>query len=492
MNLKELEAKRAELLGTVKTVLAEANAALAGNDMVKAAELQETAAGYQKQVEMYSTQIKSLQAADAASNEKLVVEPAAAAPAEPVTKSEPIRMPFDTASADEPQSDVVKSVYVTKYGDENTAVKGLINDLYGSEKNYMNTRLDQQNAFVKYVRTGRINGEEEKLLKNVVLLPDQLAQDVRDGVDYRGIKATIQESVGDLGGYLVPEDYRVQMIKKIADTGVVRQYARKVTTMRDSVEWPKLLGGDDRYTSAVTVTWIDENPADASGALTNPTFGMERIPIHTAMARVDMSRNQLEDSAFNMIMMMSELFGEAAAIDEDVRFITGTGGNTPLGVLGARSGAEEIPVTGISVVNSGASSTLTPDGVIDLIYSLPQQYRGGAILMGSRTTHAAIRKFKDTTGQYLWEPALRAGEPPTVLGYPFYESESIPTVGVNKYPLVFGNFNGYVIADRVGMTIERVADTNTIGQNKVALFMRRRLGGAVVEPWRFKAQKVSA
>lgn len=201
MNLKELEAKRAELLGTVKTVLAEANAALAGNDMVKAAELQETAAGYQKQVEMYSTQIKSLQAADAASNEKLVVEPAAA-PAEPVTKSEPIRMPFDTASADEPKAnDVVKSVYVTKYGDENTAVKGLINDLYGSEKNYMNTRLDQQNAFVKYVRTGRINGEEEKLLKNVVLLPDQLAQDVRDGVDYRGIKATIQESVGDLGGY---------------------------------------------------------------------------------------------------------------------------------------------------------------------------------------------------------------------------------------------------------------------------------------------------
>jgi hypothetical protein len=42
------------------------------------------------------------------------------------------------------------------------------------------------------------------------------------------------------------------------------------------------------------------------------------------------------------------------------------------------------------------------------------------------------------------------------------------------------------------MTIERVADTNTIGQNKIALFMRRRLGGAVVEPWRFKAQKVSA
>jgi HK97 family phage major capsid protein len=485
MNLKELIAKRAELLGTVKTVLAEANTALSDGKMDEVAKLQERAASYQSQVETYTSQIKSLQAVDAAT----AVEFESKEVSEPVVKTA-ARLPFETTEENVEQNNTTKNVYVTKFGTDKDATTALIKDLYGSD--YQQKRVDQQSAFVKYVRTGRVSGNEENLLKTMIMLPEQIEQDVRDGIDYKTVKATIAESTGELGGYLVPEDYRAQMVKKIADTGVVRRYARKVTTNRDAIEWPKLLGGDDRYTSAVTVTWIDENPSDASAALTNPTFGMERIPIHTTMARVDLSRNQLEDSAFNMIQMMAELFGEAAGIDEDVRFITGTGGNVPYGILGARSGAEEIPVTGVAVVNSGASSTLLADGLIDLVYSLPQQYRNGAILMGTRSTHAAIRKLKDTTGQYLWEPAIRAGEPATVLGYPFYESESIPAVGVNKYPLIFGNFNGYVIADRVGMTVERVMDATTTGQNKVALFMRRRLGGAVVEPWRFKAQKVSA
>lgn len=283
----------------------------------------------------------------------------------------------------------------------------------------------------------------------------------------------------------------MQLVKKMADTAIVRGRARVIQTNRDAVEWPTLLGGDDRYTNAVRVTWVDELPADASQTLTNPTFGMHRIPVNTVMARIDMSKNQLEDSAFNMISMMAEFFGEAAGLDEDQRFITGTGGNTPRGVLGARSGAEEVPVTGIEAVVTGASSTLLADGVIDLVYSLPQQYRNSAVLLGARTTHRDIRKFKATDNQYIWEPSYQAGEPPRVLGYQFFESESIPTVGVNKYPLIFGDWSGYVIVDRVGMTVQRVEDTTTTGQNKVALFMRRRLGGDVLEPWKFKCQKVS-
>ncbi len=67
----------------------------------------------------------------------------------------------------------------------------------------------------------------------------------------------------------------------------------------------------------------------------------------------------------------------------------------------------------------------------------------------------------------------------------------MPAIAANAYPLIFGDFRGYVIADRIGMTIDRVTDTTTTGQNKVAFFARRRLGGGVVEPFRFKAQKLA-
>ena len=58
--------------------------------------------------------------------------------------------------------------------------------------------------------------------------------------------------------------------------------------------------------------------------------------------------------------------------------------------------------------------------------------------------------------------------------------------------MIYGDFGGYMIVDRVGMTIERITDSTLMGTNKVAVFARRRLGGQVIEPWRFACQKISA
>jgi HK97 family phage major capsid protein len=290
---------------------------------------------------------------------------------------------------------------------------------------------------------------------------------------------------------LVPEDYRAEVIKRLMGLTVFRQYARVITTVRDAVEWPKLEGGGAQYTSAVRVTWVDEIPSSATVAETNPTWGMLRVPVHTVMARTDISRNLLEDSAFNLLDVMADLFAEAMAIDEDNQFATGRGGGVPRGILAKGTTTEPAPETGVAAVASGEASTLTPDGIKDLYYNLHSQYRGNAVFVGARTTHRDIRKLKDGESRYLWEDSIQRGEPPLLLGAPFYETESVPTVGANKYPLIWGDLRGYLIADRVGMSIERVTDTTTVGTNKVALFARRRLGGQVIEPWRLHAQKVA-
>ena len=416
------------------------------------------------------------------------------------------RPPFDTtdegrgdSGGEEPSTTkgITEGVYTIRYGDINDSLKAVVKDLYGTERNYYEQRDKQQDAFVKYVRAGdaRLNVDDYKMLKTLILTPDTLKAEIAAGASVSDIKTakanTLVEALGDLGGYLVPEDYRLSIVKKLMGAAIVRGLARTVNTSRDSVEWPKLEGGDDLYTSAVRMTWVDEIPGSATVAQTNPTFGMLRIPTHTVMARVDLSRNLLEDSAFNLLQILAELFSEAMAIDEDSRFLTGTGAGVPKGVLGNRTGAEENPVTGIDSVASGNASALTADGIIDLIYGLPQQYRGNAVLVGARLTHRDIRKLKDGNGQYLWQPGLSAGEPATILGYPFLESENMPAIGANKYPLIFGDFRGYMVVDRVGMTVERVTDVTTVGTNKVAIFARRRLGGQVIEPWRFQAQKVA-
>lgn len=492
MNIKELQEKRNNLLATAKTKLEEAGKALSNSDNDAATALQAEVNGYKSQIVVIDEQINTFKTLAS-------MEPEPEAPKEEkVAKA--IRPPFaeEGSAPDQPETEedrrksVLKSIYTLKYGDIDAATKAVATDLYGAD--YNQKRFDQQQSFLKYVRHGerRLDRNEEALLKTLILTPEQVANDIKMDTSFGSMKATLNETVNELGGFLVPEDYRVSIVQKIADTGIVRRFAQVQQTSRDSIEWPKLLGGDNRYTSAVRVTWIEENPSDANKSLTNPTFGMVKIPVHTVMSRIDLSKNQLEDSAFNMIGMMTDLFGEASGIDEDVQFTSGTGGDAPKGILGERSGAAFVPQTGIETVATGASSTMQADGVIDLVYSLPQQYRRGAVLMANRTLHRTLRKFKDTTNQYLWEPSYQAGEPARLLGYEFYENESMPDVAVNAYPILFGDFSGYVIVDRIGMTVQRVEDATTAGQNKVALFMRRRLGGDVIEPWKFKSQKVSA
>ena len=413
---------------------------------------------------------------------------------------EPVRPPFEDGTNAEGEGDGLKSFVTLKYGETDAATKAVISDLYGSKFNYNQARHDQMGAFVKYVRFGenRLSATESALLhasaKNIILRPDMIKAEIDAGRTVGEIKATLEEASNDLGGFLVPEDYRTEIIKRLMGVTVVRGRARVVTTTRDAVEWPTLEGGNNVYTSAVRVTWVDETPANASVAETNPTFGMKRIPVHTVMARTNLSQNLLEDSAFNLLEIMSGLFAEAMAVDEDAQFLTGTGAGRPYGVLGDRAnGAQNSPVTGVTDVNSGNASAVTADGFIDLVYSLPAQYRANAVHVLARTTLRDTRKLKDGDGRYIWAAGLTAGQPQSLLGYAAFESENMDAIAANAYVDIFGSWrDGYIIADRVGMTVERVKDTTTVGTNQVALFARRRLGGQVVAPWAFAALQCSA
>ena len=498
MNLKELRAEFGQLVSSAKQALEDSTQL---NKSGKSDEATVKFADYETYSEKANVLKSQIEAA--VKLEDLTVADEKEDSPDPATEksADPVRLPFSedtdevTKSLDteeEPKDGFNSPAYVLRYGKEDEAVKAILKDVYGND--YAQKRYDQQNAFIKYVRAGdsAIDRNETNLLKTLIMLPDQIKKDVHQDVGVDVIKATLQESLNDLGGYLVPEDYRALMIKRLMGATIIRPLARVVSTNRDAVEYPRLEGGDNRYTSAVRVTWVDEVPANASVAETNPTFGMTRVPVHTVMARTDISRNMLEDSAFNVVDEISMLFAEAAAIDEDVQFIQGNGGGLPKGILGDRTDGDLTPVAGVETIATGASSTMQADGLIDLAYALPQQYRANAKMVASRTTHRDIRKLKDTQNRYIWEDNYQTGQPATILGYPALESESVPAVAAGDYPVIFGDFSGYLIVDRIGMTIERVTDVTTVGTNKVALFMRRRLGGQVIDPWKFKAQQVSA
>jgi len=407
-------------------------------------------------------------------------------PAEP----EPMRpvLPAATpATQPAPENTAVKAAYTQQFGDVDSTTKAILVDLHGND--YEGKYWKQRAAFNRYLRGGDIalRPDEAKALRELVMTPNAVKAALMQGVDdIATFKSTMVEASDTLGGYLVPVDFQARIIERLRGLTVMRGRASTMTTSRDKVEIPVATGGDAQYTSAVRVTWVDETPT-AGTAETNLTFGLEAIPVHTVMAETPLSRNMVEDSAFNIEAYLTGKFAEASAIDEDNRFLVGDGHGKPQGILPGATNA-----LSLTAVNSGNASVLTWDGLIDVPFGVNSQYRGAGVWVGEKATFQAIRKMKDGDGKYLWEPDSKAGQPTILLGYQTMEQEAMPSIAGSAYPLIFGDMGGYLIVDRVGMTVERYLDSATARSNLIYYIMRRRLGGQVVESWRFAVQYVSA
>lgn len=380
------------------------------------------------------------------------------------------------------QVDYGTAAYQTRFGEQGTTIKAILTDLHGPH--FEGKYWDQRMAFAKYLRRGdkELDANEYALVKEIVLTPTVVETALRKGMgSVKALKATMVESVDSLGGFTVPVDFQARIIERMQGLTVMRGRASEDTTGRDMVEIPTATGGDDQYTSAVRVSWVEEVPPNAGE--TNLTFGMENVPIHTSMAETPLSRNLIEDSAFDIEDYLSRKFAEASSIDEDNKFLAGLGTGTPQGIL--PGGINALGLT----AHTTAFATISWDDLIDLSYSIHTQYRSNAVWIANRNMYATIAKMKSAANDYLWTAFQYQGgadgAPLRLLGYEVLEQEQMVNAATNTFPMIFGDLSGYQIFDRVGMTVERYLDSETARRNRVMFVMRRRVGAQVTEPWKF-------
>jgi HK97 family phage major capsid protein len=307
-------------------------------------------------------------------------------------------------------------------------------------------------------------------------------------------RKTLTEGVDSAGGFLVPEDFQAELVKKIAAQTVIRANARVVQTSRDIVRWPRVAyTTDDIYTSGVRLTWTGESPASATThRVTDPVYGNITIPVHTAMASMPISNDLIEDAAFDVVGQSSDLLSEAFAIGEDAVFVSGTGAGQPMGFMSEVS--TTVDSTAPAYVASGAAGTLTANGLIDLAFALPDQYDRNAKWYMAKATEKVIRKLVGTTsGDYLYPiggVGLERLAAPELLGYPIVRCVNMPALTTNAYPIAFGDMRGYIVADRVGFSVQRL--TELYAETNITLLLaRKRVGGYCAEPWRLRVQKIA-
>ena len=271
----------------------------------------------------------------------------------------------------------------------------------------------------------------------------------RNGLSYE-IRNALSEGVDSEGGYLVPDEFERTLVQALEEDNVIRAHAHVFTTSNGVHKIPVVA------TKGVA-NWIDEGQAYGES---DDVFAQEQIDAHKVGTLIKVSEELLDDSAFDLQSYISKEFTRRIGAKEEEAFLIGDGSKKPTGILHATAGAQ------VGVTAAGAAA-ITADELIDLYYSLKSPYRKNAIWVLNDGSIRAIRKLKDLSGQYLWQPGLRQGEPDMLLGKPLYTSAYMPNIAAGVKTILFGDLSYYWIGDRKGITFkrlnERYADFGQVG-----------------------------
>ena len=226
------------------------------------------------------------------------------------------------------------------------------------------------------------------------------------------------------GGYLVPDEFERKLIDALEEESIFRQMATVIKTSNGDRKIPIV-------TSKGEAVWMDE---EQQYSLSDDAFGQASLSAYKLGTAIKISEELLNDSVFDLPSYTS---------------------------------------------TTGASITF--DDVMELFYSLRSPYRKKAVWVLNDSTVKALRKLKDNTGNYIWNPSVQAGVPDTILNRPYKTSSYVPEIKAGNKCMAFGDFSYYWVADRQGRSFKRLNELFAM-TGQVGFLASQRLDGKLILP----------
>lgn len=269
--------------------------------------------------------------------------------------------------------------------------------------------------------------------------------------DVPALKA-LSEGTAALGGYLVPDEFSAEVLRIIPEYGIARSECRIWPMKRQTFKVP------------VMGTVPEVYACDEAGTKTEATasFGRCTLTARKYAAIIPSSDELLEDATTDVIKLLGILFAEAFAKKEDSELFSGSGNIT--GILANAN---------VNVVDMGAGDTafsnINVDDLLDLIDAVSNEAEKGGKYYFHKNILTYLRKLKDTTGQYILQPASQ-GAPASLCGYPYRKSSVMPAKtasAISTKFVVFGNLKYTAFGDRKQMAVTLLKE-GTVGSVNLA------------------------
>lgn len=243
----------------------------------------------------------------------------------------------------------------------------------------------------------------------------------------------------------------------------------------------------------LATTWVGEKESRPE---TDPvSVGQHRIELNEVYAMPVVTQKLLDTANYDVGALLVDQIAHGLAAAEADAIHIGNGVCKPRGFTTYTTAAtadatrawgqiEHIASGGSGAFASGAAL----DKLMDVESALKPQYRVNARWVMGRGAANVVRKLKSSGGgDYLWQPAGAAGQPPTLLGYPVIISDNVPTVAADSLSIWLGDFEqAYTVVRMPGLRLLRDPYST---KGSVGFYAYTRVGGALTNSEALKAIK---
>ena len=246
-------------------------------------------------------------------------------------------------------------------------------------------------------------------------------------------------------GAPVPTGFYDEVILKARLVGPMLDVTTVLNTASgETLQVPSL----SAYSSSSTVT-----PQGGAFSEQDPVFNnFVELKAYKYGFLISVSREMIEDSGVDLLGFLADQIGNAVGYNVNNALTNGTGTVQPNGIVNAAGSG----ITG----GTGVSGAFTADNLIDLFYSLDGAARllPGVGWMMNGASIGAVRKLRDTAGNYVFSPALDGNSRDLLLNRPVYENPVMASAGTAAKSVLVGHFPSYFVRMVGGIRLDRSDD----------------------------------
>ena len=258
-------------------------------------------------------------------------------------------------------------------------------------------------------------------------------------------RADVNMTTGD-NGAVIPSSIANKIIKKVHDISPIFQLAEKYH-VSGNLSIPYYDESSQQITMAYATEFTDLES-------TSGKFASIELKGFLAGALSKVSKSLINNSSFDIVPFVINEMAESVARWIENQLLNGT----------------KDKIEGLSkftTLTAAAQAAVTADELIDVQEEVPDVYQADAIWIMSKKTRTAIRKLKDSDGNYILNKDATSRWGYSLFGKDVYTSENMPDMAAEKRAILYGDMSGLAVKISEDMNIqvlqEKFATQHAVG-----------------------------